>query len=219
MDIVIFGADSMAEIVHFYVSRDGGHRVVAFIVDAEYLKEDRFRGLPVVAAEAVPSRFAADRCGAFVAVGYGRVNRLRAEKCAAMRAAGYALVSYVSPHAFLLSDYPLGWNCLVLERVAIQPRVRIGNNVFLTGGSSAAQGATIEDNVYVGRLAAIAGEAHIGANSFLGVGCVVGERVRVGRSCVVGAGAVLLHDADDDGVYAARSAEKSRAPSFRLRRL
>lgn len=219
MDIVVFGADSMAELAHFYFGRDSGHRVVAFTVDAEFLKEDRFCGLPVVAAEAIPPQFGADRCGAFVAIGYGRVNRLRAEKCAAMRAAGYELVSYVSSRAVVLSEHTPGWNCLILERVMVQPRVRIGNAVTLTGGSSITHGTTIEDNVYVGRLAVVASDATIGANSFLGVGCVVGDRVRVGRRCVIGAGAVITDDTDDDSVYAAPLAERSRVPSSRLRRL
>lgn len=219
MDIVIFGTGSMAELAHFYFGRDGGHRVVGFVVDAEYLKEDLFCGLPVVATEAIPPQFRTDRCGAFVAIGYGKVNRVRAEKCAVMREAGYHLVSYVSPRAIMLSDHAPGWNCLIFERVMVQTHVRIGNAVTLTGGSSVAYGATIEDNVYVGRLSAVASGAHVGANSFLGVGCVVGDRVRIGSSCVIGAGAVITDDTDENSVYVAPQAEKSRVPSFRLRRL
>lgn len=219
-DLVIFGAGALAELAHYYFGRDdSAHRVAAFVVDGEYLREDRFRGLPVVAAEAIPPEFRADRCLAFVAIGYNNVNRLRAEKCAAMRDAGYTLASYVSSRAVVLSDRAPGWNCLILERATIQPRVSLGNGVMMMGGGSIAYGTTIGDNVYIGRLAAVANDVHVGANTFLGVGSVVRDRVRIGRNCVIGAGAVIVRDAEDDSVYVAPRAEKSRVPSFRLRRL
>jgi len=218
-DIVVFGAGATAELANFYFSRDGAHRVVAFVVDAGHLREDRFQGLPVVAAESVPFRFRAAQCRGFVAMGYGKVNRLRAEKCAAMRAAGYDLVSYVSPHAVTMSEYPPGWNCFILEGAMIQPGVRLGNDVQVWPNSTIAHGATIADHTFIGSRVTVAGNVHVGERCFLGIGSTIRDHVRLGAGCVVGAGAVILGNTEDNSVYTAPPAKKHDTPSFRLRRI
>ena len=45
--LVIFGTGESAELAHFYFTRDAKREVAAFTVDGEYLKRDRFCGLPV----------------------------------------------------------------------------------------------------------------------------------------------------------------------------
>ena len=51
--IVLFGVQDTAELVHFYLTHDSGHEVVAFCLTEAFLKEDTFRGLPVVSFEEV----------------------------------------------------------------------------------------------------------------------------------------------------------------------
>lgn len=49
--LVIFGAGDIAELAQFYFSTHTDREVVAFSVDAAYLKEPTFCGRPVVAFE------------------------------------------------------------------------------------------------------------------------------------------------------------------------
>lgn len=218
-DIVVFGVGAIAELAHFYFGRDSAHRVVAFVVDGNYMREEHFCGLPVVATETIPPQFHADRCHAFVAIGYGKVNRLRAEKCAAMQAIGYELVSYISSNALVMTDHSIGWNCFILEGAMIQPFVRIGNDVHIWPNSTVAHGATIDDHTFISGRVTIAGEVHVGAGSFLGIGSTVRDHVRLGSNCVVGAGAVILGDTDDNSVYSAPPAKKLPVRSDQLRRI
>lgn len=218
-DIVIFGAGDIAEMAHFYFGADTEHHVAAFAVDAAYLKEDKFRGLPVVAFEELAARFPPDKHRGFVALSYNRVNQLRAEKCAAMRQAGYELVSYVSSRATVFADLTVGWNCFILEDNTIQPRARIGNNVTLWSGNHIGHHATVEDNVFIASHVVVSGGVIVGANSFLGVNSTLRDHIRIGRNCVIGAGALIVADTDDDGVYTAPAAEKAKIPSNRLRRI
>ena len=51
--LVIFGSGDIAQLAHYYFSRDSNYEVVAFTVDANYIKESEFCGLPVVAFEDV----------------------------------------------------------------------------------------------------------------------------------------------------------------------
>jgi sugar O-acyltransferase (sialic acid O-acetyltransferase NeuD family) len=218
-NLVVFGAGDIAELAHFYFTHDSPHRVVAFTVDAAYLKEPVFDGLPVVPFDEVQSRFPPDGHGAFVAISYARLNAVRAEKCAALRKLGYGLTSYISARATIFADFQAGDNCFLLEDNTIQPRVRIGNNVTLWSGNHIGHHATIEDDVFVSSHVVISGGVTIGAGSFLGVNSTIRDHVRIGRRCVVGAGALILGDAPDDSVFAPKATERSPVPSTRLRRL
>ncbi|SDR05499.1 sugar O-acyltransferase, sialic acid O-acetyltransferase NeuD family [Rhizobiales bacterium GAS113] len=219
MDIVIFGAGEIAELARFYFTKDSAHGVAAFAVDAAYVRESTFCGLPVVAIEELPRHFPPATYAGFVALSYAQLNRLRAEKCAAMKAAGYALVSYVSSRATVFADLTHGENCFILEDNTIQPHARIGTNVTLWSGNHIGHHSVIEDNVFIASHVVVSGGVTVGANSFLGVNCTIRDHVKVGRRCVLGAGTLLLGDAEDESVYMGAATEKSRVPSNRLRRL
>ena len=49
--VVIFGIGQIAEVIHFYLTSDSDHDVVAFTVDREYLTKQQFKDLPVVPFE------------------------------------------------------------------------------------------------------------------------------------------------------------------------
>ena len=49
--VIIFGIGDISQIAHLYLSEDTSYEVVAFTMDKEYIKEDTFLGLPVVAFE------------------------------------------------------------------------------------------------------------------------------------------------------------------------
>lgn len=218
-NIVIFGAGDIAELAHFYFEHDSEHRVVAFTVDGDYLRESHFQGLPVIAVEEVADRFPPASCSAFVALSYARVNGLRTDKCALLRSAGYPLVSYISSKATIFADLTHGDNCFILEDNTIQPRTRIGANVTLWSGNHIGHHSVIEDNVFIASHAVVSGGVHVGEGSFIGVNATIRDHVRLGRKCVVGAGVLILADAPDESVYIAPAPERSRVPSSRLRRI
>lgn len=66
--LVIFGSGDIAQLAHYYFSRDSDYEVVAFTVDAAYVQGDSFCDLPVVAfeqlAERLSSREPHGLCGA-----------------------------------------------------------------------------------------------------------------------------------------------------------
>lgn len=217
--IVIFGAGDIAELAHFYFQHDSAHDVVAFSVDGSYLKADRFCGLPVIAFETLSSAFPATEHQAFVAMSYAKVNQVRADKCTALRAAGYRLASYISSRSSIFSDFSSNENCFILEDNTIQPFVRIGDNVTLWSGNHIGHHSVIEDNVFVSSHVVISGGVTIGDGCFLGVNSTIRDHVKIGRRCVIGASSLIVADLENESVYTAVPAEKSKVPSSRLRRI
>ena len=199
--LVIFGNADIARLAHFYFSHDSEHEVVAFTVDADYLKEDRLRGLPVVDFTNVPALYPPDRFKMFVAVSYAKMNRIRAAKFHAVKDLGYQCVSYVSSRCSFLTDTPVGENCFIQEDNTIQPFAVIGSNVTLWAGNHIGHDCVIEDHCFVSSHVVVSGYVRVGEYSFLGVNSTIGHKVKIAPRTLVGAGAVITRDTKERGIY------------------
>lgn len=217
--LVIFGSGDIAELAHFYFTNDTAYDVVAFTVDAAYLGETSFLGLPVVPFEEVAERYPPEQFDLFIALSYSRINALRKEKYQAAKALGYYLPSYVSSRATVLNQGRIGENCFVLEDNTVQPFVRIGNNITLWSGNHIGHHSIIRDHCFIASHIVVSGGVEVGEQCFIGVNATLRDHIKVGDRCVLGAGVLLLADADSDGVYLGSATERSRVPSSRLRQI
>ena len=215
--LVIFGAGDIAQLAHFYFSSDSEYKVVAFTVDAAYLTETTFCGLPVIAFEEVTTLFAPQQCDIFVALSYSKLNAVRKEKYLAVKALGYRLASFISSRATVLNDGRIGENCFIFEDNTIQPFVTIGNNVTLWSGNHIGHHSTIKDHSFIASHVVVSGGVEIGEQCFIGVNATLRDHIKIGENCVIGAGSLLLTDAEPGGVYMGTSTERSKIPSTRLR--
>lgn len=217
--LLIFGAGEIAEVAHFYFTRDTRLPVAGFTVDASFVKESSFCGLPVIPFEEAHAAFAPGTHDLFVALSYAKINAVRAQKCAEGRARGYRLASYVSSKASTWDGFKAGENCFILEDNTIQPFVHIADNVTLWSGNHIGHHARLGANCFITSHVVISGGVQVGENVFIGVNSTVRDHVKIGARSVIGAGSLVLEDIPDDGVVAPRGSELSKVPSYRLRRL
>lgn len=215
--LVIFGAGNIAEIAHFYFSTDSDYDVVAFAVDANFIDAEELCGLPVVPFEGVSDKYPPADHDFFVALSYSKINAIRKEKYLATKGLGYGLASYISSRAAILNGGRIGENCFVLENNTIQPFVVVGDNVTLWSGNHIGHHSVIGDHTFIASHAVISGGVDVGEQCFIGVNATLRDHIKIGARCVIGAGALLLGDAESDGVYIGVATERSRVPSSRLR--
>jgi sugar O-acyltransferase (sialic acid O-acetyltransferase NeuD family) len=215
--LVIFGSGDIAQLAHYYFSSDSEFEVVAFTIDAGYIKEPVFCGLPVIAFEEVVQTYPPDKHAFFVALSYSKLNAVRKEKFFAAKERGYRLVSFISSRATVLNNGQIGENCFILEDNTIQPFVTIGHNVFLWSGNHIGHHTVIKDHSFIASQVVVSGGVEIGEQCFIGVNATLRDHIKIGDRCVVGAGALLLADAEPDGVYIGKATERAKVPSSRLR--
>lgn len=215
--LVIFGTGDIAQLAHYYFSNDSTFEVVAFSIDASYVKEPVFCGLPVITFEQISEIYPPIDNDFFVALSYSKLNSIRKEKYLAAKEKGYKLVNFISSKATVLNEGKIGENCFILEDNTIQPFVTIGNNVTLWSGNHIGHHSIIKDHTFIASHVVISGGVEVGEQCFIGVNATLRDHIQVGDRCVIGAGALLLTNAEAEGVYLGRVTDRSKVPSTRLR--
>jgi sugar O-acyltransferase (sialic acid O-acetyltransferase NeuD family) len=215
--LVIFGTGDIAQLAYYYFSSDSEYEVVAFTVDAAYLTETTFCGLPIIAFEEVTIHYPPEQSEMFIALSYTKLNAVRKEKYLAAKAMGYRIASFISSHATVLNEGRIGENCFIFEDNTIQPFVTIGNNVTLWSGNHIGHHSTIKDHCFIASHVVVSGGVEIGEQCFIGVNATLRDHIKIGEKCVIGAGALMLFDAEPEGVYIGAATERSKVPSTRLR--
>lgn len=217
--VVIYGNGEMAWLANFYLTHDSAHEVVAFTVERSYLESETFDGLPLVALDEAVKRYPAADYRAFVAMGYGRVNRNRAERFAELRELGYELISYVSSRSVVWPDLEIGQNCFVMEGNTIQPSVVIGDDVTLGPGNTIGHHCVLGDHSFLASHVDLSGHVSIGRRTFVGANAAVRNGISLASDNVIGAGAVMMADTEERGVWAAPRAKLLALPSDKLPRI
>ena len=197
--LVIYGTGLIAEVADYYFGMDSAYEVVAFTNAREFIKDDAFRGHPLVPFEDVERLYPPGDHAIFVALGYAKTNKIRQARVGETKAKGYECASYVSSRAHCFGE-ARGENCFILENNVIQPFVTIGSNVTLWSGNHIGHHSRIGDNCFISSHVVVSGACDIGPNCFLGVNATIQDNVKLGAFVVVSPGAVVKRDCDERSV-------------------
>lgn len=199
--IIIYGNESVAREVFYYLKYFSDYEVVGFTVDREYVKSDTLIKLPVVPFDTVITAFPPDRHKMLIAVGYVQNNKIRKEKYYRSIEMGYQLINFISPKSIVYPETAVGDNCIIGHYAVISTDVKIGNNVIIGPSCIIGHDVIIGDHCFLSSGVSIAGSVSIGSRSYLGTKSTIRNKVSIGKECVIGAGAIMLENAEDRSVY------------------
>jgi sugar O-acyltransferase (sialic acid O-acetyltransferase NeuD family) len=200
-ELVIVGDSLFAEIAHEYFEYDSPYEVVAFSVESGFRVRDRLRGLPVLPFEQIERELDPSRHSLFVAITYGRLNRVRTRLLDQATTKGFRPASYVSSRAFVWPNVRIGEHCFIFEDNTLQPFVTIGRNCVLWSGNHVGHHSTVGDNVFVASHAVISGSVQIGDNCFVGVNATIVNDVSVGCDTWIGPAVTITRDVEPNTVW------------------
>lgn len=212
-NVIIFGVLDTAELAHFYLTHDSEHEVAAFTVNREYIKDESFKGLPVVAFEDVETLFPPSDYQFFAPMTARNMNRNREKVYNEAKAKGYRFISYVSSKATTFGN-EIGENCFILEDNTIQPFTTIGNNVVLWSGNHIGHHGRIDDHVFFTSHVVMSGHCHIHSYCFFGVNSTIRDYLDVAEGTLLAMSAALYKDSEPWGVYIGNPPKKGPKPSY-----
>jgi sugar O-acyltransferase (sialic acid O-acetyltransferase NeuD family) len=211
--LLIFGAGALAEQARYYFAEHGGRHIEAFTVDAAYVGEGRFDGLPVLDFTEAQKRFPPATHELFVAIGYTRLNQARKRSFLAARALGYTLPSFVHPTASVARNVTLGANTLLREMAVISPFAVLGDDICIGTHAMVSHHARVGSHCWLSAGTLVCGESRVGEACFIGANATVRDGITVGADCVIGAGALIMADCGPGGVYAVAGTPRKKPRS------
>lgn len=207
--VIIFGVLDTAELAHYYLEHDSEHEVVAFSVNREYIQEESFRGLPLVAFEDVETIFPPAEYSFFAPMTGRNMNRNREAIYNEVKAKGYKFISYISSHATILDrNNVIGDNCFILEDNTIQPFTTVGNNVVMWSGNHIGHHGQIKDHVFFTSHVVMSGHCVIESYSFFGVNSTIRDYMTIAQGTLVGMASAVTKDTEEWGIYIGNPAKK-----------
>jgi len=198
--IVIYGLSAFSEMMYHNFTKYSDYTVVGFCVDQEYMTDDTFCGLPVVAFDNIENVYSISEYKMFVAIGFSRM-RNRALLFNKAKAKGYSLVNFISPHAIIRDDLVLGENNVIQSSVDIDLFVTIGdNNVFWTG-SILGHNLVVGSHNYVSGNCGLGGNCNIGDACFVGNAAVMVNNLTIANESYLVAGTVIVRSTEEACQY------------------
>ena len=214
--VVIFGIKDFAELAHYYLNVDSDHQVVAFTVDKEYITDNFFKGLPVIAFENLINIHPPDEIKIFAPISPLKMNSNRENIYNKIKENGYEFISYISSKAIIYNT-TVGDNCFVFENNVIQPFTSIGNNTILWSGNHIGHHSNIGDHCFISSHVVVSGNVIIENNCFIGVNSTIIDNIVIKKFTYIGAGALIGNNTDEYGVYPGLKSLVSKVPSNRMR--
>jgi sugar O-acyltransferase (sialic acid O-acetyltransferase NeuD family) len=206
--VIIFGVLDTADLAHYYLEHDSEHEVVAFSVNREYIQEESFRGLPLIAFEDVENIFPPSDYSFFAPMTGRNMNRNREAVYNQVKAKGYQFISYISSHATILDRKVIGENCFILEDNTIQPFTTVGNNVVMWSGNHIGHHGQIKDHVFFTSHVVMSGHCVIESYSFFGVNSTIRDYMTIAQGTLVGMASAVTKDTEEWGIYIGNPAKK-----------
>ena len=115
----------------------------------------------------------------------------------------------IHPNAVISKlDTRIDQGTVVMANAVINPGAVIGKHCIINTGAIVEHDNTIEDYVHVSVGAQLAGNVRIGRKTWVGIGTTIKNNVSICSECTIGAGAVVVKDIVDKGIYVGLPAKR-----------
>ncbi|MCE7064436.1 acetyltransferase [Dyadobacter sp. CY326] len=206
--VIVFGVLDTAELAHYYLTHDSEHEIVAFTINRQYIEDESFKGLPVVAFEDVETFFPPAEFSFFAPMTGRNMNRNRENIYNEAKAKGYQFISYISSRATIFDRDVIGNNCFILEDNTIQPFTTVGNNVVMWSGNHIGHHGQIKDHVFFTSHVVLSGHCVVESYSFFGVNSTIRDYTPIAQGTLVGMASAITRETEEWGIYIGNPAKK-----------
>ena len=199
--VIIIGAGGHGKVIADIVVR-AGDDLLGFLDDDQ--TKDSLAGFPVLGTVAEASRWQ----DAFFVVAIGEPD-IRERIVESMPWARW----YTAIHSTAIVsqlETTIGEGSMIMAGAIISPGVTVGRHCILNTGSIVEHNTVLEDYVRVSVAAKTGGDVFIGKSTWVGIGASVNNCISICPGCMLGAGAVVVKNVTEPGVYCGIPARKMK---------
>ncbi|MBD7913305.1 acetyltransferase [Clostridium cibarium] len=193
--LLIIGASGHGKVVLDIALKLNRWRKIFFLDDNESIKSTM--GIDVIGKSRDALKNINDY-DIFIAIGN---NEAREKIQMQLEKAGASIPTLVHPNVVLGQNVELGVGTVIMAGVVINSNSKIRRGCIVNTGATIDHDNIIESFVHISPGTHLAGGVSIGEKAWLGTGVVVINNKKIIRECLVGAGAVVVKDINEAGVY------------------
>ena len=193
--LLIIGAGGHGKVVADVAMKMNTWKSIQFLDDNQELK--RVLGLEVIGKVEDALKYVHDY-QFIVAIGD---NSLRERIQLNLTMAQAKLALLVHPDAIIGKQVEIGKGTVVMAGVIINSCTHVGSGCIINTGSIIEHDNIIEDYVHVSPGVITGGTVRIGKGTWLGLGSKIINNVSIAGDCIVGAGAVVIEDIINRGLW------------------
>lgn len=193
--LLIIGASGHGKVVAEIALKMNKWKSIAFLDDDETVKLSM--GIEVVGKSINAFKHIQD-CDLFIGVGNNETREKIQEK---LEAQGACIPTLIHPAAVIGEQVILGAGTVIMAGTVINCCTEIGKGCIVNTSASIDHDSFIGDYVHISPGVHLAGTVKVGKGSWLGIGSSVSNNINIAGGCIVGAGAVVVRDITESGVY------------------
>jgi sugar O-acyltransferase (sialic acid O-acetyltransferase NeuD family) len=193
--LLIIGASGHGKVVADIALKMNRWQSIAFLDDDENLKTSM--GIEVIGKSGKSFEFI-DEYEICVAIGN---NTIREKLQSELKSKGAIIPTLIHPSAVIGEQVNIGSGSVVMAGVIINCCTKIGEGCIINTGSTIDHDNVIGAFAHVSPGVHLAGTVNVGVGSWIGIGSTVSNNVTITGDCKVGAGAVVVKDISEPGVY------------------
>jgi sugar O-acyltransferase (sialic acid O-acetyltransferase NeuD family) len=193
--LLIIGASGHGKVVADIALKMNRWQSVAFLDDNENLKTSM--GIEVI-GKSDKSFELLDEYEICVAVGN---NAIRKKLQSELKSKGARIPTLIHPSAIIGEQVNIGSGTVVMPGVIINCCTNIGEGCIINTGSTIDHDNVIGDFTHISPGVHLAGTVKVGLGSWIGIGSTISNNVTITDDCKIGAGAVVIKDITEPGVY------------------
>lgn len=200
--LLIIGASGHGKVVADIALKMNKWQSIAFLDDDESIKSSM--GIEVI-GKSTDALKHLDDWEIFVGIGN---NSTRERIQSYLEVAGAYIPTLIHPNATIGEMVKVGRGTVIMAGVVINCCTGIGKGCIVNTSASIDHDNVIEEYVHISPGAHLAGTVRVGKGSWIGIGSVIINNRNITSNCHVGAGAVVVNNITEPGVYVGVPAQK-----------
>lgn len=190
--IILIGGSGHARVIMDSVAACGG--TVAGILDDAMATGTLVHGVPVLGKTADCVRFAEHSF--IIAIGNNAIRQRIAE------AYDLTWATVIHPGAMVSPSARIGVGTVIMPGAVINADAKVGTHCIINSGAIVEHDNVLHDFVHISPKAALGGTVTVGECTHIGIAACVRNNIHICGNCTVGAGAAVVKDIAEPGVYA-----------------
>lgn len=192
--VVVLGAGGHARVIADII-RCCGDEVIGFLDDRE---SGCFTEMNMLGKVAYAQKIAEsdDSVQFIIGIGNNNTRKLIAEKYSSLH-----FYTAIHSSAVIASDVLIGIGTTIMANTVINTGSKIGCHCIINTAATVDHDCEVANYAHISPGSHLSGTVHIGEGTWLGTGSIVSNNVSIIAGCTVGAGAVVIGDIKEPGVY------------------